>query len=73
MGPTGINLYFMALYPNPWKRLLKEAFAGESKAQVRNQAFAQKATQEGYPQIAGLFRAVAEAERDSCRGILEIF
>jgi rubrerythrin len=49
--------------PESLEGLLKEAFAGESKAQARNQAFAQKATQEGYPQIAGLFKAVAEAER----------
>ncbi|KMY69297.1 rubrerythrin [Desulfocarbo indianensis] len=42
---------------------LKRAFAGESQAHVRNQAFAAKAQAEGYPQIAALFQAVAEAER----------
>jgi rubrerythrin len=41
---------------------LKEAFAGESQANRRYLAFAQKAEQEGYPQVARLFRAVAEAE-----------
>ncbi len=41
---------------------LKEAFAGESQANRKYLAFAAKADQEGYPQIARLFRAAAEAE-----------
>ncbi len=41
---------------------LKEAFAGESQANRRYLAFAKKADQEGYPQVAKLFRAAAEAE-----------
>ncbi|HDH98606.1 MAG TPA: rubrerythrin family protein [Deltaproteobacteria bacterium] len=41
---------------------LLEAFAGESQANRRYLAFAKKAETEGYPQIAKLFRAVAEAE-----------
>ncbi len=41
---------------------LKEAFAGESQANRRYLAFAKKADQEGYPQVARLFRAAAEAE-----------
>jgi len=41
---------------------LKEAFAGESQANRRYLAFAKKADQEGYPHIAKLFRAAAEAE-----------
>lgn len=41
---------------------LKEGFTAESKANVRNLAFAFKAEQEGYPAIAGLFRAIAESE-----------
>jgi rubrerythrin len=45
------------------EKRLKEAFAGESKATVRNMAFARKAAAEGFPQIARLFRAVAEAEK----------
>ena len=49
--------------PDTLERMMKEAFAGESKAHVRNQAFAKKAAEEGFPQIAQLFRAVAEAER----------
>jgi rubrerythrin len=41
---------------------LKTAFAGESQANRKYLAFARKAEQEGYPQIAKLFRAAAEAE-----------
>jgi rubrerythrin len=41
---------------------LKEAFAGESQANRRYLAFAAKADQEGFPQVARLFRAAAEAE-----------
>jgi len=41
---------------------LKEAFAGESQTNRKYLAFAKKAEAEGYPQIAKLFRAAAEAE-----------
>ena len=41
---------------------LKAAFAGESQANRRYLAFAKKADEEGFPQIAKLFRAAAEAE-----------
>ena len=41
---------------------LKAAFAGESQANRRYLAFADKADQEGYPQVARLFRAAAAAE-----------
>jgi rubrerythrin len=41
---------------------LKDAFAGESQANRKYLAYAQKAEQEGYPQAARLFRAAAEAE-----------
>ncbi|MGC9975848.1 MAG: rubrerythrin family protein [Syntrophales bacterium] len=44
------------------EQYLKEAFAGESQANRRYLAFAVKADQEGYPQVARLFRAAAEAE-----------
>jgi rubrerythrin len=49
--------------PSALEKSLRDAFAGESKANVRNLAFARKAQQDGYPQIAKLFRAVSEAER----------
>ena len=41
---------------------LQEAFAGESQANRKYLAFAKKADQEGYEQVAKLFRAAAEAE-----------
>eukprot|EP00727_Mastigamoeba_balamuthi_P014478 m51a1_g9655 putative rubrerythrin (169) ;mRNA; f:1194032-1195317 len=41
---------------------LKVAFAGESQANRKYLAFAQKAQAEGYSTIAKLFRAAAEAE-----------
>jgi rubrerythrin len=41
---------------------LQAAFAGESQANRKYTAFAQKADAEGYPQIAKLFRAAAAAE-----------
>ena len=41
---------------------LKEAFAGESQANRRYLYFAQKADVEGQPDMAALFRSVAEGE-----------
>ena len=41
---------------------LKTAFAGESQANRRYLYFAQKADVEGYPDVAALFRSVAEGE-----------
>jgi rubrerythrin len=41
---------------------LKEAFAGESQANRKYLAFAKKAEQEGFANVARLFRAAAEAE-----------
>ncbi len=41
---------------------LKEAFAGESQANRRYNYFARRADIEGRPDIAGLFREVAEGE-----------
>ena len=41
---------------------LKVGFVAESQAHQRNLAFAMKAEQEDLPQVARLFRAVAEAE-----------
>ena len=47
---------------NKTEKNLKDAFAGESQANRKYLAFAQKADTEGYPQVARLFRAAAEAE-----------
>ena len=44
------------------EQFLMEAFAGESQANRRYLAFAQQAEKEGYPQVAKLFSAAAEAE-----------
>ena len=44
------------------KENLEAAFAGESQANRKYLAFAKKAEAEGFPQIAKLFRAAAEAE-----------
>ena len=41
---------------------LKDVFAGESQANRRYLYFAQKADVEGYPDVAALFRSVAEGE-----------
>jgi len=41
---------------------LQAAFAGESQANRKYLAFAKKAETEGFPQVAKLFRAAAEAE-----------
>ena len=41
---------------------LQDAFAGESQANRKYLAFAKKAEQDGFPQVAKLFRAAAEAE-----------
>ena len=41
---------------------LKAAFAGESQANRKYTAFAKKADEEGFPQVARLFRAAAHAE-----------
>jgi rubrerythrin len=49
---------------------LKESFAGESQANQKYRAFAKKAEQEGFPNIARLFRTTAEAERIHAEGHL---
>jgi rubrerythrin len=44
------------------KDALQEAYAGEAKASLRLKVYAEKAEQEGYPQIAKLFRVIAFSE-----------
>ncbi len=51
-----------ALKDSKTEENLKEAFAGESQANRRYLYFAQKADVEGYPDVAALFRSVAEGE-----------
>ena len=43
-------------------QFLKEAFTGESQAHQKYEAFGERALQDGYPQVARLFRAAAQAE-----------
>jgi len=49
---------------------LQAAFAGESQANRRYLFFAEKAEKDGHPQIARLFRAIAEAETVHARNHL---
>ena len=49
---------------------INEAFGGESKAHRRYTFYAAKAEEEGYSQVARLFRAVAEAETVHARNHL---
>ena len=49
---------------------LSRAFAEESRSAARNRAFALKAEQEGYQQLARLFRAAAEAKSVHARRLL---
>jgi len=44
------------------ERNLRDAFAGESQAHMKYLIFAEKAEQEGLPNVARLFRAIAYAE-----------
>ena len=51
---------------------LKEAFAGESQANRKYLAFSDKAEQEGYKQVARLFRAAADAETVHAKNHLRV-
>lgn len=44
------------------KDAIHQAYAGESKASLRLKVFAEKADQEGYPQLAKLFRVISFSE-----------
>lgn len=50
---------------------LGEAFAGESQANRKYLAFAQQAEQDGFPNVAKLFRTAAEAEAIHAHGHLK--
>lgn len=51
---------------------LEEAFAGESKANRKYLAFADKAEQDGYQPVAKLFRAAADAETVHAKNHLRV-
>jgi rubrerythrin len=44
------------------RAVIHQAFTGEAKAHLRLKVFAEKAEQEGYPQLAKLFRVIAFSE-----------
>ncbi|MGD0483268.1 MAG: rubrerythrin family protein [Gemmatimonadales bacterium] len=50
---------------------LTEAFAGESQANQKYRAFAKRAEQDGFLNVARLFRTTAEAERIHAEGHLK--
>ena len=50
---------------------LQNAFAGESQANRKHLAWSKKAEQEGFKQVAKLFKAVAEAETVHAHGHLK--
>lgn len=54
------------------ERNIHEAFSGECQANRRYLFYAEKADKEGYPQVARLFRAVAEAELVHARNHLNV-
>jgi rubrerythrin len=56
--------------PDKTEKNLAYAFAAESKAAIRNEAFARKADSEGYAQIGRLFRAISDAESVHARRYL---
>lgn len=58
--------------PENTEKNLAYAFAAESKAAVRNDAFAKKAESDGYPQIARLFRTISDAESVHARRYLRL-
>ncbi len=49
---------------------LKDAFGGESRANRRYLAFAERAQRDGFPQVAKLFRAAAAGETAHARALL---
>ena len=51
---------------------LQAAFAGESQASRKYLYFAEKAEEEGYKQIARLFRAASDAETVHARNHLKV-
>lgn len=72
-GAPKSQFMLLAELPATLAESLKKAFAEESKAHVRNMAFARRAEQDELPEIAKLFRAVAEAERVHASEYLKYF
>jgi rubrerythrin len=72
-GAIGYRFILNVSPSEPLLAALKFAFGAESKAMVRNLAYAKKADTEGYADVARLFRAVAEAERVHAQEYLKYF
>src|SRR3981189_1350055 len=53
------------------EQYLKDAFAGESQANLRYLCFARKADVEGFNDLAAVFRSTAEGKTGHARGHLE--
>ncbi len=51
---------------------IHQAYGGEAKAAIRLKVFADKAAEEGYPQIAKLFRVIAASEEVKCKRALKL-
>jgi rubrerythrin len=50
----------------------KDAFAGESQANRKYQAFSEKAAEEGFKNVATLFKAASEAEAIHAKKLLKV-
>ncbi|WP_321506173.1 ferritin family protein [uncultured Methanoregula sp.] len=50
----------------------KEAFAGESQANRKYQAFSEKAAEEGFKNVATLYKAASEAEAIHAKKLLKV-
>ncbi len=57
---------------NPTNNNLESAFAGESQANRKYLFYSDKADEEGYKQVARLFRAAADAETAHARNHLKV-
>ena len=54
------------------REAIHRAYAGEAKAALRLKAFAEKADEEGYPQVARLFRVISFSEEIHGRRALRL-
>lgn len=67
LRPTSPNLSFMATMDNA-----QEALAGESQANRKYQAFSEKAAEEGFKNVAVLYKAASEAEAIHAKKLLKV-
>lgn len=62
LSAIALSLTLFAADTTPTNKNLQTSFAGESQAYQKYTAFAKKAEEEKFPQVAKLFRAAAQAE-----------